>query len=236
MNLTSKSRVFVLAVVLSVVPLATGSVAGASGGSPTSSASAKHAPVKLGLPAATPIRALRGRVVPLDLKGMPLIILPEPALHARYVVTTAPAGVAALVTVRSGTEQAPAIAALKVGRTDVTLHTTGGGPLIKFMVVVTSRALTPVASGPSFRSLSSLNGRVQHLGVLKNNGILLQALPGGARYQLRATNGGVVALAATKVSGRVEPLLVARRVGITSVTLTNPVTKRHATFTVDVQN
>ena len=235
MNASSKSKVLVLAATLAVVTLGTGSVAGASGGSTTSSVSAKHAPVKLGLPAATPLRALPGRVIALNLKGMPLIILPKPAHLARYVIASTPAGVVALRTVKSGTEQAPVIAALKVGRTAVTLHSTGGGRVIKFTVVVTSRALKPVVSGPPIRSLSSLNGRVQHLGVLKNNGILLQALPGRARYQLRATKGGIMALVTTKISGHVEPLLVALKVGTTSVTLTNPVTKQHATFTMDVQ-
>lgn len=88
---------------------------------------------------------------------------------------------------------------------------------------------------PPFRSLSSLNGKVQHLNVRKNNGILLRALPGRARYQLRATTSGVVALVTTKISGHVVPLLVALKVGATSVTLTNSITKQHATFTVDVQ-
>ncbi len=146
--MTSKSKVFVLAVTLAVVTLGAGSVAGASGGSTTNSVPAKHAPAKLGLPAATPLRALSGRVIILNIKGMPLIILPKPAHSARYAIASTPAGVVVLRTVKSGTEQAPAIAALKVGRAAVTLHSTGGGRVIKFTVVVTSRALKPVVSGP----------------------------------------------------------------------------------------
>ncbi len=235
MNASSKSKVLVLAIALMVVTLGAGSVAGASGGSATSSVPAKHAPAKSGLPAVTPLRALNGRVIALNLKGVSLIVLAKLAPRARYVVTSTPAGVVGYGIIKSGTEQAPGVIALKVGRAAVTLRSTGGGGAITFTAVVTSRAPKPAVSGPPFRSLSSLNGRVQHLTMSSNNGILLQALPGRARYLLRATKGGVVELAVTRISGRVVPLLVALRIGATSVTLTNSATKQHASFAVSIR-